>query len=160
MKNEKVIRKYQSAIIEDLLAETTPVEEMQVNTKMVLAARLDDLISERGWGKGVFAEKVSKNPSEITKWLSGTQNFTIDTLAEIAVALGTSIPELFAPRKIQVVNIVRLTLTARTEFPAIQYVTPNSSYGYESANIGSQIGLRIPLTASLLSHGGKREKAI
>jgi predicted transcriptional regulator len=82
MMNKKTARKYTSNVITQLLSETTPVEALQTNTKMTQAARLDDLITERGWDKNEFAEKVNKNPSEITKWLSGTQNFTLDTLAK------------------------------------------------------------------------------
>lgn len=85
--NKKTARKYTSPVINQLLEEITPVEKLQTYTKMALAARLGDLITARGWGKNEFAEKVNKNPSEITKWLSGTQNFAIDTLAEIGVVL-------------------------------------------------------------------------
>ena len=88
MKNKTSARKHSSKLLKELLSELTPIEKMQTSTKMALAARIEDLISARGWGKREFAEKVNKNPSEITKWLSGTQNFTIDTLSEIAITLG------------------------------------------------------------------------
>lgn len=98
MKKKIAASKHASSVINQLLDEITPVEKLQTNTKMTLAARLDDLITARGWCKSEFAEKVNKNPSEITKWLSGTQNFTIDTLAEISVVLGVSVSELGAPK--------------------------------------------------------------
>ncbi len=101
MKNKKPARKYSSPVIKQLLSKISPVEKKQTYTKMTIAARLDDLIKGRGWSKTVFAEKVNKNPSEITKWLSGTQNFTIDTLAEIAFALNMPIAELFEPQHVQ-----------------------------------------------------------
>ena len=41
-----------------------------------------------------FAEKVGKLPSEVTKWLSGTHNFTVDTLCEIATVLDVNLYEL------------------------------------------------------------------
>lgn len=41
---------------------------------------------------------MDKNPS--TKWLSGTQNFTVDTLAEIAHVLNLTVSDLFeTPRR-------------------------------------------------------------
>jgi transcriptional regulator with XRE-family HTH domain len=67
---------------------------------------------------------MNKNPSEITKWLSGTQNFTIDTLSEIAVALEISITELFIPKQIQVLNEVHFVLSLQNAQPAVQYFTP------------------------------------
>lgn len=71
--NKKTARKHTSPVINQLLDEITPVEKMQTNIKMTLAARLYDLITARGWSKSEFAQKVNKNPSGITKWLSGTQ---------------------------------------------------------------------------------------
>lgn len=62
---------------------------------MLIAARIDDILTERKLAKIKFAELVDKNPSEITKWLSGTQNFTIDILTEIAFTLKIDIVELF-----------------------------------------------------------------
>src|SRR5258708_29449384 len=124
MNNDKKPRKYSSPLIHKILGEITPVQKGQTQTKMTLAANLDDLITARGWGKSEFAEKVNKNPSEITKWLSGTQNFTIDTLAEIALALNMPVAELFAPKQIQVVNKLHIVVTVKEVQPSIKYVTP------------------------------------
>lgn len=124
MKTNNQARKYKSSIVNELLNEITPVEKMQTSTKMSLAARLDDLITARGWGKSEFAEKANKNPSEITKWLSGTQNFTIDTLSEIAIALDMSVAELFAPKQIQVINKVHLVVKVQEARPSMPYFTP------------------------------------
>ena len=104
MKSNKPTRKHSSALVNQLLAETSPVEKAQISNRMTLATRLDDLIQAKGWNKSEFASKVGKSPSEITKWLSGTQNFTIDTLTEIAVALKISIVELFAAPQPQIVD--------------------------------------------------------
>ena len=38
---------------------------------------------------------MGKQPFEITKWLSGTQNFTVDILTAIALTLGVEIADLF-----------------------------------------------------------------
>jgi transcriptional regulator with XRE-family HTH domain len=50
---------------------------------MLLAARIDDARKAKGWSQHEFAEQMGKNPSEISKWLSGTHNFTSDTLWDI-----------------------------------------------------------------------------
>ncbi len=97
MKTNKRAEKYNSSIIAELLSEISSAEKMQVRIKMQLAARIDDLIIESGLNKSEFASKMDKNPSEISKWLSGTHNFTIDTLVEISKALNINVEELFAP---------------------------------------------------------------
>ena len=147
MNNTKKRRK--SRIISELLNEITPVEKMQASTKMTLAARIDDLLLKRGYGKSEFAEKMNKNPSEITKWLSGTQNFTIDTLSEIAVALEISIAELFIPKQIQVLNEVHFVLNLQNAQPAVQYFTPfnQSSFGKFNTNAKSNRNF-CPVSAS------------
>ena len=115
MENKTNKRKRNSSEIRELLQETTPQEKLQISTKMAIAARLEDLLEAKGWNKGQFAEQVGKNPSEITKWLSGTHNFTIDTLAEIAVVMNMSVSELFAPKRVQTVNKTTFVLTSRRE---------------------------------------------
>lgn len=151
MMNKKTARKYTSPVINRLLGEITPVENLQINTKMALAARLDDLITARGWSKSEFAEKVNKNPSEITKWLSGTQNFTVDTLAEIGVALNIPVSELFAQKRIHVINKVQVIITVKEVQQSIRYVTPFSEMisGYSNIYLGSHHDVMLPLTSHL-----------
>lgn len=151
MMNKKTARKYTSPVTNQLLAEITPVEKLQTNTKMTLAARLDDLITARGWGKSEFAEKVNKNPSEITKWLSGTQNFTIDTLAEIGVVLNMPVSELFAPKRVHVINRVQVVITVKEVQQSIRYVTPFSEMvsGFSNISLGRHHDVTLPLTLRL-----------
>lgn len=48
---------------------------------------LDDL----GLNRKQFAERMGRQPSEVTRWLSGSHNFTSDLLEEISIALGRPI---------------------------------------------------------------------
>ena len=135
MMNKKTARKYTSSLINQLLGEITPVEKLQTSTKMTIAARLDDLITARGWSKSEFAEKVNKNPSEITKWLSGTQNFTIDTLADIGVVLNMPVSELFAPKRVPIINRIESVIAVKEVQQSIRYITPFSEMVTGSSNI-------------------------
>jgi transcriptional regulator with XRE-family HTH domain len=58
---------------------------------MKLAAKIDKARIKKGLSKKQFAEKLSKSPSEITKWLSGIHNFTSDTLFEIQQLLAVEL---------------------------------------------------------------------
>jgi transcriptional regulator with XRE-family HTH domain len=97
-------RKHNSSKIKELLAETTPLEKVKARNKMLLAARIWDLVQSEGWNKTTFADKAGKEPSEITKWLSGTHNFTHDTLTEISVVLDVPISELFVSKQSQIIT--------------------------------------------------------
>jgi len=61
------------------------IQREQVRAKMKVAARIDDIRQELNLSKSEFAELLGKHPSEITKWLSGTHNFTQDTYTLIEV---------------------------------------------------------------------------
>jgi transcriptional regulator with XRE-family HTH domain len=117
-------RKYNSSKLQELLDEVTPLEMEQTKNKMQLAARIEDLMIAKGWNKSQFAEKVGKNPSEITKWLSGTQNFTIDVLTEVAFTLGVELTALLGKQQIQVIYRKKIVVKSVATPTAIRITTP------------------------------------
>lgn len=79
---------YTSKLIDDLLDSISPIEQAQMDAKMLIAAKIADALKSKGWNKKTLLKAIGKeNPSIITKWLSGTHNFTIDTLVELENAL-------------------------------------------------------------------------
>lgn len=127
-------RKYNSSKLQELLDEVTPLEMEQTKVKMQLAARIEDFMRAKGWNKSQFAEKVGKNPSEITKWFSGTQNFTTDVLTEIAFALGVELTALFGKKQVQVIYRKEIVVKSVAPQQTIILTTPMSHgtvvYGY------------------------------
>lgn len=119
-------RKYHSSKLQELLDEITPLEMEQTKIKMQLAVRIEDLMKSKGWNKSQFAEKVGKNPSEITKWLSGTQNFTTDVLTEIAFALGVELTALFGKKTSQVIYRKEFVVKSVAQQPTLIMITPMS----------------------------------
>lgn len=78
-------------LIEDLLNSITPEESLRIESRMLMAAKIDDAIKAKGWKKRDLMEALGKkNQSEITKWLSGTQNFTIDILTDLGRVLNVN----------------------------------------------------------------------
>ncbi|MBL7904017.1 MAG: helix-turn-helix transcriptional regulator [Bacteroidales bacterium] len=117
-------RKHNSSKLQELLDEVTSLEMEQTRNKMQLAARIDEFMRDKGWNKSQFAEKVGKNPSEITKWVSGTQNFTVDVLTEIASALGVEITALFGKQQVQVIYRKEIVVKSVGVPTAIKLTTP------------------------------------
>lgn len=134
MRKTTKARKYTSSKLQELLNEVTPLEMEQTKVKMQLAARIDDFMRAKGWNKSQFAVKVGKNPSEITKWFSGTQNFTIDVLTEIASALGVELTALFGKKQVQVIYRKEIVVKSIATQPTIIMTTPmfqgNNVYDY------------------------------
>lgn len=127
MKINKKVEQHSSPIISELLNKITPAEKKRISIKMQLAAKIDDLISQRGFTKSGFAGKLGKNPSEISKWLSGTHNFTLDTLVEISDAFDISILDLFLSPPIRTVNKIHFVVISEKRPQDIVYDTPNIS---------------------------------
>ncbi|CAL1518361.1 helix-turn-helix transcriptional regulator [Chitinophaga sp. MM2321] len=117
-------RKYSSKIIADLLAGITPLEDLQIGTKILLADRIGKIMDDRGLNNKDLAAKMSKSPSEISRWLSGGHNFTIDTLSEIAIALEVPIEQFFIPTQVKVVRDIRLSLTIKDVKSNAPYFSP------------------------------------
>lgn len=69
------------------------IRREQVHARMRVAARINDIRQELNLSKSEFAELLGKHPSEISKWLSGTHNFTQDTYTLIEVLTGKRIFE-------------------------------------------------------------------
>lgn len=86
-------------LLDKLLAEITPEKQALTDQKMRIACIIDDAMKAKGVGKKQFADKVGRKPSEITKWLSGTHNFTIETLSDIERVLRVKILNLSSRNK-------------------------------------------------------------
>jgi transcriptional regulator with XRE-family HTH domain len=128
-------RKHTSPILQALLDEVSPAEMMQTKVKMQLAARIEDLMIEKGWNKSQFAEKVGKHPSEITKWLSGTHNLTVDVLAVIACALDVDVVTLFSNKQVPSSQKMSCVVTSKVDQQLIKISTPQLGYNHKSGKI-------------------------
>lgn len=64
------------------------MKNKQVEKKMLIAAKIEDAIQAKDWKHADLLKALGKkNPSIITRWLSGTHNFTIDTLIHLEEVL-------------------------------------------------------------------------
>jgi transcriptional regulator with XRE-family HTH domain len=88
------VEKYHDDVLDDLLQDISLEEQEQTNYKMMLAAKIDKAIEARGWNGVKFAEVMGKRPSEISKWLSGKHNFTVETLWAIEKVLNINLVNL------------------------------------------------------------------
>lgn len=121
-----------------LLDQITPLEQAKTDAKMVIAARISDAMKAKGWKKKDLLVAVGKEtPSVITKWLSGTHNFTVETLVELENALGISLLHLEEPnREIVVtyhVEVRREVDFTETEVYQSQFLVFDESCEYETA---------------------------
>jgi transcriptional regulator with XRE-family HTH domain len=91
-------RKHSSPLIKELKSRIPQTMKESINRRMSLAARIDDALQVRGLTNQEFAFMMGKKPSEISRWLSGTHNFTTETLWEIERVLNIQLL-VSSPRK-------------------------------------------------------------
>jgi len=94
MKKMSKPKNYNSNEIDEIFDSISPEEFEKAKQKMLLAMKIEQAMRECGFNKTQFAKKIGKNPSEITKWLSGTHNFTYDTLFDIQKVLKINIIDI------------------------------------------------------------------
>ena len=71
------------------IVDETPAElKTQLRFSDSIAEKLAKLLKERGMSQGDLAKNTGKTEAEVSRWLGGTHNFTLRTLAKISTALG------------------------------------------------------------------------
>lgn len=66
-----------------LLTDISEEELKQRESRMTIASKIAKALKNQNMFQKSFALLLDKRPSEISKWLSGKHNFTIDTLSDI-----------------------------------------------------------------------------
>lgn len=62
-----------------------------ISRRMIAAQQIEAAMKLRGLNRKQLSELMHRNPSEVTKWLSGNHNFTISLLQEISEVLDVEI---------------------------------------------------------------------
>ena len=76
----------------EIMNSITPMEQHVTDVKMLIAKRIAEAMRLKDVKKTELAKALgNKCPSEVTRWLSGTQNLTLETLAQIEYYLGISL---------------------------------------------------------------------
>ena len=103
--------------------------------------RIHEILVKQGKEQKDLARLLGKSESEISKWMTGTHNFTINTLAKIQAVLGES--------------VIQITKEKHVENP-ITIVISSSEYAMRPSNQTSRIStnLRIANISRPYQHVG------
>ena len=74
---------YNSPAIDDLFYDTDEIEYRRTKKRMLLARKIDEAKHAKGWTNKDLANALGLDESQIIKLLSGTHNFTVNTLTDI-----------------------------------------------------------------------------
>ncbi len=75
-------------ILEGLRRQTPLETRLLIDHSFALAERIAELLLKNELSQRDLAEKMGKKESEISKWMRGTHNFTLKTIAKLEAVLG------------------------------------------------------------------------
>jgi transcriptional regulator with XRE-family HTH domain len=108
-------KEHRSEAIARILAQITPQQKKRIETRMLLAAKIADAMRTKGWKNKDLARQMNVSPSLVTKWLSGTNNFTSDVLSDLSDVLNIQLFDVDRPRLVepQVAVFVEVSIPQR-----------------------------------------------
>lgn len=80
-----------NAIMDSMRQATPPEVNKQVDLCVEICNRIYEIMEERGMKQRDLAKALGKTETEVSRWLSGTHNMTIATIAKIATILDDNI---------------------------------------------------------------------
>lgn len=83
-----------SPLLERIRAGISKDVKREINFSFEIADRISDILLKKNISQRELATKLNKSEAEISKWMRGTHNFTISTIAKIENVLGEPIIEV------------------------------------------------------------------
>ena len=78
-------------LFDECLATVTNDVKLELDMSFALADKIDMILREKNISKKQLAKKMGKTEAEVSRWLGGTHNFTLRTIAKISDALGVKL---------------------------------------------------------------------
>lgn len=72
----------------ECLAQVPNDVKMEIDMSFAIADKIDAALKEQHITQKQLAKKMGKTEAEVSRWLGGTHNFTLRTIAKISDALG------------------------------------------------------------------------
>lgn len=80
-----------TTLFEEELAQVPNDVRMELDMSFALADKIDAVLKEKNISQKELAKRMGKTEAEVSRWLGGTHNFTLRTIAKISDALGSKL---------------------------------------------------------------------
>lgn len=77
-----------AVLFDECLAQVPNDVRMELDLSFALADKIDAILKEKKISQKDLAKRMGKTEAEVSRWLGGTHNFTLRTIAKISEALG------------------------------------------------------------------------
>lgn len=81
-------------LFHQIIDETPEDLKTQLLYSDAIAVKLDGMLKKRGMTQRDLARNTKKTEAEVSRWLGGTHNFTLRTLAKISIVMGEDLIQL------------------------------------------------------------------
>lgn len=78
-------------LFDECLAGVSNDVKMELDMSFAIADKIDMILREKNISQKQLAKKMGKTEAEVSRWLGGTHNFTLRTIAKISNALGVKL---------------------------------------------------------------------
>jgi transcriptional regulator with XRE-family HTH domain len=104
------------SIVEKLREKIKPENKIFIQKNLAISEQISYLLEQKGWSQKDLAEKMGKEPSEISKLVSGLHNITLMSIAKVEATLGEDIiiTPIEAQKKYKKVTYVSLEAYANS----------------------------------------------
>ena len=85
------MKQYTNPLFEKALSEVPEYRKRLARTSFDISDRIQTLMLKKGWNKTQLAQKTGKDNAEVTRWLSGGQNFTLKTISLLETVFNAKI---------------------------------------------------------------------
>lgn len=80
-----------AVLFDECLSQVPNDVKMELDMSFALADKIDMILREKNISQKQLAKKMGKTEAEVSRWLGGTHNFTLRTIAKISEALGVKL---------------------------------------------------------------------
>ena len=98
-------RKHTGVLISSIKENIPEKQREKISKRMGLAVQINNALQKRVFTNQEFAFMMGKKPSEISRWLSGTHNFTTETLWKIERVLNIQLLTSSKPYEVSETNL-------------------------------------------------------
>ncbi len=81
-------------LLQQILDETPKETKIFVEKYGDLVVRINEILKEKSLNQKGFAERMGQKPSAISRWLSGSGNLTLRTIAKMEAELGVDLIQI------------------------------------------------------------------
>lgn len=86
-------------LMNEIRSTMSPAMKKQMELSVSIANCIYAILEKKGLTQKDLASILGKTETEVSRWLSGTHNLTIATIAKISAALDTDIIQIISPTK-------------------------------------------------------------